>query len=148
MLSIPSMRGSSYRTAPFWPVLLLPLFASCAQPEPTPTAAYHHAYDAPEVALDAFVEAWNAGDVDALVSTFSPDRRDDVRALGDELRRRTHDSRIAEPRIHTLCHPRGARWKTAEVTVIPKESVLNTPEEHREVVWLRLQRDTWWMYSL
>jgi hypothetical protein len=148
MRSIPTVRPPSYLLSIWWPVLFAAIVAGCGGPSVAPTRAPSAEFDRPEEALSAFAEAWNARDVDRLVNTFTPGRRPAVREIEADLRRRTDEFRVVRPRIHTVCHPRGPDWTTAEVYMIQRESNERSPPGDREIVWLRLQRRAWWMYSL
>ena len=105
-------------------------------------------FEDPESAIAAFSAAWNARAPAAVVDTFTPERRPAVARFLERSTDRSVDRlMVSEPVISTQCHPRGAYWKTGTVRFSSRDPNAE-PRDEQEIVWLRLQEGSWFMYSL
>lgn len=128
------------------------MFLGCSAPaessNDTLPAGVHIAsesgHETPELALRAFVTAWNSGDFVDVSRTFHPDRRGALESNRQEVESRLSRWRIEQPEVDTLCHPRGGGWKTSRFVRVDTD----TDQVVVDAAWLRLGDRKWWMYSL
>lgn len=132
-----------------WAVILTVAFvcAGCAASANIGAGYDSVGHTTPEAAVSAFVTGWNAGDFDAVASSFDPRRREMLVAQRDEVEAQIAGWRLENAAVDTLCHPRGGGWKTVRFTRV-RNGVGEAGEPGTDAAWLRLRDGAWWMYSL
>lgn len=154
LLTFPAMRRTRlYRSGGEPPLragllLVATIWTSCATaPAPVAEPALS-GWEDPEGAIEALTGAWNDRDVERMSQAFLPSRRTAVRAHLEEDPRQLATFEVVDAEVLVQCHPRGAYWKTGVLRLRPRLAAPGESAVVEEIVWMRLQDDHWFMYSL